>query len=119
MIIYLYIFSFLFLYVLVAGATHGYAKHRWPSQECHYGNMNDDERRALVTGFWPIYWIFIWPFVKIEEVTFSNIEKHAAARIAKNRVRIADLAATRVQVEASNAELQQSEMELEKELAKL
>src|SRR5271155_4248797 len=108
-----------FFYAIIAGATHGYALHRWPNQETYYGEMDDNERRVLVTIFWPVYWAFIYPFNKIDEVTFSNIEKRAATQLARNRVRIEDLSATRAQVEASNAELEQAEVELEKEIAKL
>lgn len=109
----------IFLYVIGAGATHGYAKHRWPSNVTHYGYMDDIDKRGTVTAFWPFYWLFIWPCVKVSETTFSHIEKQAAHQLAKNKVRIEDLCATRVQVEASNAELEQAEIELEKEISKL
>ncbi len=65
---------------------------------------------------WPIYWAFIWPVVKVNELTFSTIEKHAAKQIAKNKVRVADLQATRAELEHSNEELEAAEVELEKEL---
>jgi hypothetical protein len=123
------LFSILFL-IVGAAATHGYAKHRWPSdtisscsiRRCpqhSYSGTDDEDRRLLATWLWPFYWTFIWPFTKVNEITFSNIEKHAAKQIARNKVRIADLQATKAQVEASNAELEQSEVELEKELGKL
>jgi hypothetical protein len=80
--------------------------------------MDDNERRILVTVLWPFYWTFIWPFTKINDITFSNIEKRAGHQVARNKSRIADLQATRAQVEASNAELEQAEAELEKEIAK-
>ena len=112
------LFSILFL-IVGAAATHGYAKHRWPSDQHSYPGTDDEDRRLLATWLWPFYWTFIWPFTKVNEITFSNIEKHAAKQIARNKVRIADLQATKAQVEASNAELEQSEVELEKELGKL
>lgn len=106
-------------YIVGAGATHGYAKHRWPSEESRYGQTDDSERRLWATVLWPCYWMFIWPFTKVNEQTFSHIEKQAALQIAKNKTRVADLHATRVQVAESNAELENAEVELEKEIGKL
>lgn len=106
-------------YALVAAATHGYAKHRWPSERSIYGEMDDNDKRTVVPLIWPIYWIFIWPVVKVNELTFSSIEKHAARQIAKNKVRIETLQAARAEVEASNKELEEAEVELEKEVHKL
>ena len=119
MFIFLAILFGVISYIVGAGATHGYAKHRWPSESSHYGEMDDNDRRLTVAILWPFYWTFIWPFTKVNEVTFSNIEKAAAKQVARNKVRIADLQATREQVEASNAELEQAEVELEKEIGKL
>jgi len=116
------------LYIVGAGATHGYAKHRWPPKivrrEVHregHGwvceNQDDNSAaRVSATIFWPGYWIFIWPFTKVNEQTFSHIEKQAALQVAKNKTRVADLQATRAQLEASNAELEQAEIELEREI---
>lgn len=115
-------------YLVVSGVTHGYAKHRWPPKierrqvyvDYKYEWRDQDDNsasRVLSTLFWPFYWTFIWPFTKANEVTFSRIEKLAAQQVAKNKVRIADLAATRAEVEKSNAELEQAEVELEKEIA--
>lgn len=118
-------------YLVVAGVTHGYAKHRWPikmirrqvyQQYSGYVWEDHDENgasRVLSTIFWPFYWTFIWPFTKANEVTFERVEKHAAVQIAKNKVRIADLRATREQLAASNAEMEAAEVEVEKEMAKL
>ena len=118
-------------YLVLAGMTHGYAKHRWPVKmnrrqvyEQYVGHVwrdydeNGFERNAS-TIFWPFYWTFIWPFTKANEITFDRVEKNAAVQIAKNKVRIADLHATREQLAASNAELEAAEVEVEKEMAKL
>ena len=121
MLIFLGILTIIILivfYVVMAGATHGYAKHRWPSPETHYSGPDDSDRRMAATILWPFYWMFIWPFTKVNELTFSGIEKDAAKQVAKNKTRVADLHATREQVAASNAELENAELELEKEIAK-
>lgn len=118
-------------YLVLAGITHGYAKHRWPKkmerrqvyvQYSGYQWQDYDEngaKRICATIFWPFYWSFIWPFTKANEVTFERVEKHAAVQIAKNKVRIADLRATREQLAASNAEMEAAEVEVEREMAKL
>ncbi len=114
-------------YIVLAGTTHGYAKHRWPEELVReyqgYGNYaNVDKHRFkkfFCTVLWPFYWTFVWPFTKANEVTFDRVEKHAARLIAKNKVRIADLHATREELAKSNAELEEAELELEKETAKL
>src|ERR1700722_18047273 len=90
------------IFIVGAGATHGYAQHRWPTYDSHYDSIDDPEKRALATIFWPFYWIFIWPFTKVNEVILSNIEKSAAQQIVRNKARVSDLHATRAQVEASN-----------------
>lgn len=119
MFIFLSILFSIILYIVGAGATHGYAKHRWPSKETYYNKTDDSDRRIWATCLWVFYWIFVWPFTKTNEVTFSVIEKQAALQMAKNKTRVADLQATRAQLEASNAELEQAEVELEKEIGKL
>src|ERR1700728_3187178 len=108
-------------YLIAAGITNGYAKHRWPKKMVvkkryyQYGgayNSDEDENagsRISATIFLPFYWTFILPFTKSGELTFSNIEKSAAKQMAHNRVRIADLYATRDQLAASNAELEAAE----------
>jgi hypothetical protein len=118
-------------YIVMAGVTHGYAKHRWPPKiekrqvyingsGWKWQDQDDNsEKRGFATILWPGYWIFVYPFTKANEVTFSRIEKEAATQIARNKARIEDLQATRAQVEASNAELEQAELELEKEVNKL
>ena len=118
-------------YIVGAGATHGYAKHRWPPKIVRrqvyvtgsgwqWQDQDDNSAdRVSATVFWPGYWIFIWPFTKVNEVTFTHIEKEAALQVAKNKARIADLHATRAQVAESNAELEAAEVELEKEIGKL
>lgn len=114
-------------YLVIAGATHGYAKHRWPKQivkrrDAYYREYDADKNepnRGFATVFWPFYWTFVWPFTKINEVTFSHIEKKAAVQIGKNKVRIADIHATRAELEKSNSELEQAEIELENEMAKM
>lgn len=128
MFIFLGILLGIVLYIVGAGATHGYAKHRWPpllvkrdvyvTGEGWKGIVQDDnsEKRGFSTFFWPFYWIFIWPFTKVNEVTFTRIEKQAALQVARNKARVADLQATREQLAASNTELEQAEVELEKEL---
>lgn len=117
-------------YISIAGITHGYAKHRWPPKivrrqvvvdgwKHEWRDLDDNStNRFTSTLFWPFYWLFIWPFTKMNEVTFSSIEKSAGAEVAKNKVRIAELRATRDQLAASNAELETAEAELEKEIAK-
>lgn len=131
MFIFLSILLGLVFYIVGAGATHGYAKHRWPPkivrrQVYVSGNgwewQDQDDNRAkrdISTILWPFYWTFIWPFTKVNEVTFSHIEKEAGKQVARNKARVADLQATRAQLEASNAELEQAEVELEKEIGKL
>jgi hypothetical protein len=115
-------------YLVLAGVTHGYAKHRWPPKMVRKwssdanGYVDADENsgeRGCATVFWPFYWTFIWPFTKANEMTFARVEKHAALQIAQNKVRIADLRATREQLAASNAEMTAAEVEVEKEMAKL
>lgn len=106
------------LYAIMAGVTYGYAKHCWPSHRIIYGEMDDTDRRVIVPIIWPVYWLFIWPVVKVSDVTFSRIESHAAKQIARNKVRIADLQATRAELEHSNEELESAEVELEQELAR-
>lgn len=106
-------------YIVGAGATHGYAKHRWPSEYKDYSGMDDTDRRIWATICWPGYWIFIWPFTKVNEVTFSQIEKNAALEIARKKSRIEDLRATRAELEATQAELERAEVEVEKEMSKL
>ena len=122
MLIFLGILLGVVSYIVGAGATHGYAKHRWPVKMVHryYSEVDDNESiRAAASILWPLYWVFIWPFTKMNEVTFSHIEKEAALHIARNKIRIADLQATREQLTASNAELEAAEVEVEKEMAKL
>ncbi len=118
-------------YIVGAGITHGYAKHRWPPKIVRrevyvtgngwkWQDQDDNSpHRVSSTIFWPGYWVFVWPFTKANEVTFTRIEKQAALQVAKNKARVADLQATRAAVEASNAELEQAEVELEKEIGKL
>lgn len=106
------------VYIAGAGVTHGYAKHRWPSETYHYNRTDDSDRRAWCAWLWPFYWMFIWPFTKLNEVTFSHIEKSAGAAVAKNKIRIAEFKATRDQLRASNEELEKIEAELDKEIAK-
>lgn len=107
-------------YIVLAGATHGYAKHRWPPKtDNYYKRDENEETRLWATFLWPGYWIFVWPFTKTNEITFTHIEKEAGKQIAHNKARIADLQATREQLEASNAELEAAEVEVEKEMAKL
>ena len=115
------------LYLIAAGATHGYAKFRWPESivqryDRYYHVYDADEHlpnRVAATILWPLYWILVWPFTKVNEVTFSNITHRASEKIVKNKARIADLQTTKKQVEASNSELEQAELELEKEMARL
>lgn len=115
------------LYIVMSGATHGYSKYRWPpkmeKRYQGYGAYADVDanstNRGFATIFWPFYWVFIWPFTKTNDVTFTHIEKEAARQVAKNKARVADLQATRAQLEASNAELEAAEVEVEKEMAKL
>jgi len=129
MLIFLGIVLVIVTFIVGAGATHGYAKHRWPplivkrqvyvTGEGWVNQAQDDNsaKRIASTIFWPSYWIFIWPFTKVNEVTFTHIEKEAALQVAKNKTRVADLQATREQLSASNAELERAEVELEKELS--
>lgn len=119
MFIFLSILLGVITYIVGAGATHGYAKHRWPSPETRYSGPDDQDRRVAASIFWPFYWMFIWPFTKVNEVTFSNIEKHAAREIARKKSRIEDLHATRAELEAAQAELEKAELEVEKEVSKL
>jgi hypothetical protein len=131
MISFLFFIFWIVFYIVGAGVTSGYAKHRWPKKMVvrtryyQYGGSyqaDEDENggnRVAATLLWPFYWTFVWPFTKSGEITFSNIEKHAAKQIAQNKVRIADLYATRDQLAASNAELAAAEVEVEKEVAKL
>jgi hypothetical protein len=127
---FIFIILSIIIYLIAAGATYGYAKYRWPEKikqvkEYHYigySYIDIDENkniRIACTVCWPLYWIFIWPFIKTNEVTFSHIQSSAAKLVAQNKARIEDLQATRAQVEASNAELAQAELELEKEVNKL
>jgi hypothetical protein len=106
-------------YIVGAGATHGYGKHRWPSQYVSSSGMDDNDRRITAACLWPFYWVFIWPFTKVNEVTFSNIEKHAALEIARKKSRIEDLKATRAELIAAQEELEKAEVEVEKEVHKL
>jgi len=75
MVIFLCILLGVLLYVVGAGATHGYAKHRWPSEHTSYGEMDDNERRLVASILWPFYWTFIWTFTTVNEVVFSKMEK--------------------------------------------
>lgn len=128
MIIFLSILFSVIAYIVGAGATHGYAKHHWAEKlesvwdyrVSKYVKEDQSEKiRTAAAILWPLYWVFIWPFTKTNEVTFSHIEKNAALQIAKNKTRIDDLHATKTQLEASNQELENAEVELEKEMAKL
>jgi hypothetical protein len=124
MFIFLGILLTIITYIVMAGVTRGYAKHRWPPivEYSYYHDRNldkNEDKRDFATWLWPFYWMFIYPFTKVNEVTFSHIEKEAALQVAKNKSRIADLHATRAAVEASNAELEAAEVELEKEIDKL
>jgi hypothetical protein len=121
MFIFLCIIFAIVSYIVMAGATHGYAKHRWPYKRNEYsysGRDTNEDTRLFAALFWPFYWTFVWPFTKANEVTFSRIEKEAAQQIARNRARIEDLRASREAVEASNVELEAAELELEKEVSK-
>jgi len=129
MFIFLMIVASIVSYIVIAGITHGYAKHRWPPKierrqvwtgsAWEWRNQDDNSgNRVASTLFWPFYWIFIWPFTKMNEVTFSRMEKSAGLELVKNKTRIAELRATRDQLAASNAELERAEEELEKEIAK-
>lgn len=119
MFIFLIILFSIILYIVGAGATHGYAKHRWPSEVYRYNGIDDSDRRMWATILWPGYWVFIWPFTKTNEVTFSRIEKEAALEIARKKARVEILRATRAELEAANEELERAEVEVEKEVAKL
>lgn len=119
MFIFLTIIAIIVSYIVGAGITYGYGKHRWPSTLYDRYSTDDNDRRMWASWLWPFYWIFVWTFHKAKEVTFDRVEKHAAMRIAKNKVRIADLRATRDQLAESNAELEKAEVEVEKEMAKL
>lgn len=124
MFTFLIVLSAIVSYIVIAGATHGYGKHRWPPSMVKRWSYRDAEdenefQRVIASIFWPIYWTFVWPVTKASEVTFDRVEKHAAIRIAKNKVRIEDLHATRKELAKSNAELEEAELELEKETAKL
>lgn len=120
----------LVVWLIAAGATHGYAQHRWaPKIErrqvrdgCNWIWKDVDDNasaRVVTTVFWPFYWIFVWTYTKTSEVTFSSIERHAAKQVARNKSRIEVLQATRKELEESNAELQQAEIDLEQEMAKM
>lgn len=121
MFIFLIILFSVITYIVAAGATHGYAKHRWPPKMggIYRDRDENEETRLWATALWPFYWSFVWPFTKTNELTFTHIEKDAARQVAKNKARVADLQATRAQLEASNAELEQAEVELEREIGKL
>lgn len=131
MFIFLTIVLCVVAYLVMAGITHGYAKHRWPpeivrrqryTEGSGWHTVDEDDNstnRGCATVFWPFYWTFIWPFTKANEVTFDQVEKHAAKQIAKNKVRIADLHATREELAKSNAEMAAAEVEVEKEMARL
>lgn len=125
MFTFLTIIFFIVLYIVGAGITYGYGKHRWPkkmvSVRRYYTDVQEDENsptRVVASIFWPSYWVFIWPFTFANEITFSNIEKQAGHRVAANKLRIADLRATKEQLAASNAELEEAEASLDKEIAK-
>lgn len=105
-------------YIAGAGITHGYAKHRWPSQAFKYGRMDDSDKRVLASALWPFYWLFIWPFTKLNEVIYTRAEKQAGVEVAKNKARIAELRATAAQLKASNDEMEAAEAELDKEIAR-
>ncbi len=119
MFIFLGILFSIVIYVVGAGATHGYGQHRWPSDYVRSYGLDDTDRRIWAACLWPFYWTFVWIFTKTQEITFSNVEKHAALRIAKNKKRISELRATREALESSNTELEAAEVEVEKEMAKL
>ena len=121
MLIFLSIVFGIVTYIVGAGATHGYAKHRWPdeSDSTYYNRNSDPEKIIWATVLWPGYWIFIWPFTKTNEVTFSQIEKGAALEIARKKARVEVLRATRAELQAANEELERAEVEVEKEVAKL
>lgn len=104
-------------YLVGAGATHGYAEHRWPPNGDWRIEKSRGEARFFASFLWPFYWIFIWSLTKANEVTFSIIEKRAGKQMAKNKIRIADLRATREEIARSNAELEKAEAELESEIA--
>ena len=72
------------VFIIGAGATHGYAKHRWPSKIINQRETDDSDRRILATIFWPFYWIFVWPFTKADEITLFNIDKQAGRLVLKN-----------------------------------
>lgn len=74
MAIFLSILLGVIVYVIGAGATHGYAKYRWPSDYTSYGQMDDQERRILAAVLWPFYWTFIWTFTKVNEIVFSQMK---------------------------------------------
>jgi hypothetical protein len=115
-------FSILFgiiIYIVGSGATHGYGQHRWPIKMVRGYYETVDENGATRTSaavLWPFYWIFVWPFTKTNETVFDHIEKEAALQVAKNKSRIEDIRATREQLEASNKELEDAQVSLEKEL---
>lgn len=125
MFIFLSILFFIVTYIVGAGATYGYAKYRWPFKGKREWNPyvgayqeidENKDTKAAAAILWPFYWMFIWPFTKTNEVTFSHIEKNVALQVAKNKARVADLHATRVELEASNQEVEAAEVELEKEI---
>lgn len=111
------------IYLVFGGITRGYVEHRWPKKMnySYHANRDIDENeapKAFATIFWPVYWLFFWPFSKAEETTFSFIEKKAALQIKANKIRVADFKASKAQLEESNKELESAELELEKEIAK-
>ena len=113
------IFLGVIAYLIGIGATFGYGKHRWPSNRIQYGELDERDKKYLSAILWPFYWIFIWPLTKTNETVFESIEKHAALQVVKNKTRIADLHATRIELEKSNKEVENAEVELEKEMAKM
>jgi hypothetical protein len=126
MVTFLMIVLLVICYLVGAGITNGYGSHRWPPKmvrrsdgwgQLYEYNANESPK-FWATLLWPFYWVFIWPCIKSKEITFSNMEKHAARQIAQNRIRIGDLHATREQLAASNAELEAAEVELDKAIAR-
>lgn len=123
MSIFLTIILSVVFYIAMAGVTHGYGKHRWPEKIEYDRSYRKDidvneANRSAAAIIWPFYWLFIWPFTKANETAFSFIEKKVARQIAQNKSRIADLQASRAELLASSNELEQAELELEKEIAK-
>ncbi len=111
------------VYLIFCGITRGYAEHRWPKRMRYsYESRTDTDangtKKFFTTVFWPFYWVFIWPFTKANEVTFSLIEKKTAHKIKTNKIRVEEFKASKAQLEESNKELETAELELEKEIAK-